>query len=104
MPAEKKERHGGGEVEYVWKQGMESAEEIPSKILPLTILFLCRQSVFSAGKGRTRRMFSEKQRDVFNHMKTSTLVPFPKSLVKRERAAYRENLSESAEISANIKA
>ena len=42
MPAEKKEGHGG-EVEYVWKQGMESAEEIPSKILPLTILFLCRR-------------------------------------------------------------
>ena len=60
--------------------------------------------VFSAGKGRTRRMFSKTRRDVFNHMKTSALVPFPKSLVKRERAAYRENLSELAEISANIKA
>lgn len=104
MPAEKKERHGGGEVEYVWKQGTESAEEIPSKILPLTILFLCRQWFSAQEKGGPVACFPRREGDVFNHMKTSALVPFPKSLVKRERAAYRENLSESAEISANIKA
>lgn len=61
MPAEKKERHGGGEVEYVWKQGMESAEEIPSKILPLTILFLCRQWFSAQEKGGPVACFPRRE-------------------------------------------
>ena len=102
MPAEKKEGHGG-EVEYVWKQGTESAEEIPSKILLLTILFLCRQWFSAQEKGGPVACFPRRE-GMFSIIRKHLRLFLLKSLVRRERAAYRENLSELAEISANIKA